>query len=287
LALHAWVNVMPAWRGRRPPGDPRQLYNARPEWFLRDARGNRQPLGWYNSLNPCLPEVRRYLTAVMEEIVRGYDVDGLHLDYIRFPNEWTESYGRGRSVPDYPRDPRTLAMFRRETGTTPDRDPQRWTAWRADKVTQLLRDIRRAVKRIRPGVQLSAAVGAEPAEAYRRHYQDALRWIREGLLDAVYPMNYTSDAATFERRARLWASQQSKVTVVMGIRFDGRDGRTVAEQLRRSRAVCPHFAAFAYNALFERPGASRRAVRDEAGVRRTALRREIVPLLRRTARKRR
>jgi len=83
LSLHAWVNVMPGWFGKEAPRHTRQLYNARPEWFWYDASGRRQPLGWYCSLNPCYPEVRRYLTDVVEEIASRYPVDGLHLDYIR------------------------------------------------------------------------------------------------------------------------------------------------------------------------------------------------------------
>ncbi|MCH7873142.1 MAG: hypothetical protein IID33_15710, partial [Planctomycetes bacterium] len=67
----------------------------------------------------ALPEITTKIMDVVEdpkatahdmhEIVKNYRVDGLHLDYIRFPNEWTESYGQHGAVPDYPRDPRTLA----------------------------------------------------------------------------------------------------------------------------------------------------------------------------------
>ena len=83
LALHAWVNVMPGWRGPRPPADRKQLYRARPEWFLKDQHGKRQPLDsdFYVSLNPCLPEVRDYLVKVFADIMRRYPVDGLHLDW--------------------------------------------------------------------------------------------------------------------------------------------------------------------------------------------------------------
>ncbi len=162
LAIHAWVNVMPGWRGDKPPRNPRQLYHARADWFWRDEHGRREPLGWYNSLNPCYPEVRRYLVDVMREVVAGYPIDGLHLDYIRFPNEWNDAYPRGARVPDYPRDPRTLAMFRRETGRTPARDPQLWKQWRADKVTKLVDGIRRMMKSVKPSAKLSAAIGANP-----------------------------------------------------------------------------------------------------------------------------
>ncbi|MFQ5805944.1 MAG: glycoside hydrolase family 10 protein, partial [Phycisphaerae bacterium] len=87
LRIEAWVNVMPGWRGPKAPPIKNQLWHTRPEWFLRDAAGNRQPLGrFYLILNPGLPEVRRYVTSVVGEIVTSYDVDGIHLDYVRYPD---------------------------------------------------------------------------------------------------------------------------------------------------------------------------------------------------------
>ena len=115
LELHAWVNVMPAWRGKTPPKNPDQLYNAHPEWFWYDQHGNRQALcSFYVSLNPCLPEVRKYLVDVFYDLVSRYDVDGLHMDYIRFPNE-PPATPKGSGL-DYPYDAGTLALYRQDTG---------------------------------------------------------------------------------------------------------------------------------------------------------------------------
>ena len=137
MALHAWVNVMPGWRGSEPPRDRRQLYNAHRDWFLRDQSGRLQPLGeFYVSVNPCLPEVRRYLVSVFEEIVTRYAVDGLHLDYIRFP---LDKAPRGS---DYPHDAHTLQFYRQATGKRPQDSRSRWTLWRQQQVTQLVREIR-------------------------------------------------------------------------------------------------------------------------------------------------
>jgi uncharacterized lipoprotein YddW (UPF0748 family) len=283
LALHAWVNVMPGWRGKKPPENPRQLYHAHPDWFWRDAGGRRQPLGWYNSLNPCYPEVRKYLVSVMREIIVKYPVDGVHLDYIRFPNEWNESYPRGVRVPDYPRDPRTLAMFRRATGESPESDPARWNAWRTEQVTQLVRDIRTTVKRAKRRAQLSAAVGASPDRATRAHFQDSRKWIAEGLLDAVFPMNYERDVQGFVRNLDHWAAWRSKVPVVAGVMFDKRNPRTVIEQVSRTPKTGSHFAAFAYNSLFERLDRRGRPILDAQSSSRAALRREVIPYLRRLA----
>lgn len=283
LSLHAWVNVIPGWRGDKPPANRRQLYHAHPDWFWRDARGRRQPLGWYNSLNPCYPEVRDYLVSVMHEIVSRYPIDGLHLDYIRFPNEWNESYPRGARVPDYPRDPRTLAYFRQATGKTPDAAPATWNQWRTEQVTRVVRDIRAMMRRVKPAAKLSAAVGPIPKEARRNHFQDVRAWLAAGFFDAVYPMNYAADMRTFTKRLSEWAGRRPRIPVVTGIMFDKRDGAIVVEQVRRARRSTKHFSAFAYNSLFERLDQGGRRMMDRQSAGRAALRKRIIPELRRLA----
>jgi len=223
MELHAWFNVIPGWRGKKPPKNRRQLYYARADWFWRDASGHREPLGWYNNLNPCYPEVRRYLVDVMREVVAGYPIDGLHLDYIRFPNEWNKSYGPGKKVPDYPRDPRTLALFKRETGATPDGAPGLWREWRTDKITQIVVDARKMTRQVKPGVKLSAAVGVREDVARRTHFQDARTWIAMGLLDAVYPMNYTESIRDYEANLARWTAVGHQLPVVTGVMIDKRD----------------------------------------------------------------
>jgi len=277
MELHAWVNVMPGYRGKHPPINPRQLYVARPDWFWHDKYGRRQPLGWYSSINPCYPEVRRYLTDVMREIVVGYPVDGLHLDYIRFPNERSPAYPDGTVVPDYPRDPRTLALFRRDTGTTPDTDPAAWNAWRTRQVTRLVKDIREMVSRERPNATLSAAVAANMIKAKDHHFQDAPRWLRDGIVDAVFPMNYADSMRLFESQARAWRVAASPRPMITGIMFDKRDPATVLAQIELARRIGGHYAAFAYNSIFERRDDSGRRLRDAQSNSRAALRREVLP----------
>ena len=120
LRIEPWVNVMPGWKGPKPPPVRSQLWHAHPDWFLRDAAGARQPLGkFYVILNPCLPEVRHYIASVIEEIVANYDVDGVHLDYVRYAWETTPN---ARDF--YPRDPTTLSVYRQQTGRHPDDNPR-------------------------------------------------------------------------------------------------------------------------------------------------------------------
>ncbi len=283
LKIHAWANVIPGWRGEEPPNHPRQLYNAHPDWFWRDDHGQRQPLGWYVSVNPVYPEVREHIVSVMEEIVSRYDVDGLHLDYVRFPNEWNDSWPDGASVPDYPRDPRTLGMFKRMTGRVPSQAPDAWNAFRTEAVTQVVRDIRKMMLKKKPKAALSAALGASPDEAKRRHFQDSRRWVREGLLDAVYPMNYASSMNVYSKRLVQWNAIKGDAAVVTGIMFDKRSGGTVRQQLDYAMETGGHFSAFAYNSLFERFDENGQPLVDDQSPSRAELRKQIIPYLRRGA----
>ncbi len=256
MQLHAWVNVMPAWRGTKPPTNPQALYNRHPEWFWYDQHGNRQALcDFYVSVNPCLPEVRTYLVDVFREIVSKYAVDGLHLDYIRFPNE-PPAIPAGSDI-DYPRDPHTLSLFLDATGMTPESDPAAWNAWRTECVTALVGQIRRMMRETKPGAALTAAVGVVPANALR-HFQDGTRWIQEGLVDTVFPMNYTDSPEVFAERLTPWMAVSQRGEVVPGLWF-GRPAadeveagaRSVCRQIEYAHAQTGGFCVFAYSSLFD------------------------------------
>lgn len=282
MRLEAYVNVMPAWRGPGEPADPNQLYHTHPEWFWYDQDGNRQPMhhqvgeherDWYVSVNPCLPDVRDYLVSVFREIAANYDIDGLHLDYVRFPNEPVVS---GEVIPDYPRDARTLQLYRQATGKAPDDDPDAWTEWRAEQVTQLVRDIRSMLREERPGAALTAAVGADPARSKTAHFRDSRRWVKEGLLDVAYPMNYTADLAQFKERMQNWADVPESVTVVQGIGVWRLDADALVAHIEAAEAPAGHFCLFAYSSFYETaedppggpsPDAQRQRVERRAAVR--------------------
>ena len=263
VELHAWVNVMPAWRGPGEPGIENQLYFTHPEWFWYDRDGNRQPLlhqvgdtkrGWYASVNPCLPEVRAYLVDVFQELVTNYDVDGLHMDYIRFPNE---PVVRGEKIPDYPHDERTLALYQEETGLAPDDNQEAWNQWRTDQVTKLVADIHAMLRRARPRAVLSASVGSV-RESGLRHFQDGRRWMDDGILDVTLLMNYTDSPEQFAERIDPWLADEPDVPIVPGLWFGRHPGKSteeatqaVREQIEIARAKTGNFCVFAYSSLFD------------------------------------
>jgi uncharacterized lipoprotein YddW (UPF0748 family) len=249
MALHAWVNVMPIWRGQRPPPWPEHVYNAHPEWLWYDQTGRRQPLGsFYVSVNPCLPEVREYLVGVFEEIVRHYPVDGLHLDYIRFPSDQSPKGA------DYPYDARTLDLYARATGKSPRQDRAAWSRWRTEQVTRLVRDIREMTRWARPGVRLTAACWADLDAARRDYFQDGAVWTRGGWVDLVFTMNYTRRNDVFRTRQEVWQRATAGRRVAAGIEATRTPGDPVVlEQVRQARLWGGGLAVFSDQLLFTDP----------------------------------
>lgn len=258
LSLHAWVNVMPAWKGRTPPGSPLHVWNRRPEWILVGKDGRRQRLNdHYVCLNPCLPEVREHVTAVARDIAARYPVDGIHLDYVRFiEGDW--SY-----------DARTLSLF----GGSPARRPESWATFRRGAVTEMVRSIRRAVREVRPEAALSAAV-FPTAKSRAARFQDAERWVRDGLVDAVYPMTYEDDAGEFEELAAQAERDFAGAACHPGV---GAYRHATAAQTARQIAACRSgFAVFAYSSFFPSADASQADPEPLRRARREAARRALL-----------
>lgn len=213
LRIEAWVNVLPGWKGTDPPPQSGQLLNRHPEWFLTDAAGRRQPLGdFYIILNPTYPEVRAYIAGIVGEIAGRYDIDGVHLDYVRYAWDTTRN---ARNL--YPRDTRTLALYKEATGKRPDDDPNAWDNWRAQQLTQLVVDIRAKVREQRPGASLTAAVKPNPNDALQGYFQSSVLWLRRGLLDAIYPMAYSTKLDRFTADIEAYRRAVPNGIIVPGI----------------------------------------------------------------------
>jgi len=89
VELHAWMNVFPGWRGVEPvPKGFKHPWADKRSWFMVDHRGvlMRPTATFYTFMSPGSPAVREYLTSVFGEIAQLYPtLDGIHLDYVRYP----------------------------------------------------------------------------------------------------------------------------------------------------------------------------------------------------------
>jgi uncharacterized lipoprotein YddW (UPF0748 family) len=211
LEVHAWVNAMPIWKDAAPPTDANHIYNLHgpgkmgtASWLTASPEGTvKFPVGYF--LDAGHPEAADHVARVCSNIVRNYKVDGLHLDYIRYP-ETTEQLARGSAV-GY--NAVSLERFRRVmkiSGATPlpaANDPQ-WTVWRRQQITQLMRRVYLEAKLANPKIKVSAAViawGKPPSSEkdfadvapMQRVFQDWHGWLKEGILDISLPMNYARE----------------------------------------------------------------------------------------------
>ena len=157
-------------------------------------------------LNPGNPKTKEYLMSLVKEVVERYDVDGVHFDYLRYPERafrFPDSYdyrkyGNGRSLDQ----------------------------WRRDNITEILRYIYKGVKQLKPWVKVSTCpVGkyrdtsrysSKGWNAFHVVHQDVQGWLGEGIQDQIYPMMYFRGNA-FYPFALDWQEQSNGRHVVPGL----------------------------------------------------------------------
>ncbi len=147
-------------------------------------------------LCPSHPKNFALEKATMLEVVRNYDVDGIHFDYIRYPSE-EFCYCEGcrqrfeqfinRFVSNWPAEARTGNL--REA----------YLEFRVAQINRLVEEVAREARQLKPNIKISAAVFGGYPECRRSVGQDWVQWVKAGHLDFVCPMNYTQDDTTFER----------------------------------------------------------------------------------------
>jgi uncharacterized lipoprotein YddW (UPF0748 family) len=243
LEVHAWLNVNYLWPGPEMPPAANHLANRHPEWITVGRDGRRltrytkremaatDTEGWY--IDPAVKGFAPYFAGVASEVVREYDADGLHLDFIRYPN-YRFGYGKGARAA-YLRerggqDPILLGyhklgddFYRPAAGYGGlvnrwlDLQTLEWLDWRADQVTDVVAATRAAVKEADPEVQFSAAPWANPEHAYRYVGQNWLGWFDQKLVDVMCPMTYWGEAPKLASLARRLARRRRGARLYMGV----------------------------------------------------------------------
>jgi uncharacterized lipoprotein YddW (UPF0748 family) len=220
MQVHGWVNVFKI-RGAEKNGRLAVQHASRthPEWTI-----TYQGEGW---LDPGIPDVRTYVTNVVLDLVRNYELDGINFDYLRYPgNDFTdgESYKRF-----------SAGMNRDEWRK---RNLDTFVAQCYDKVTSIR-------PRIRIGCSPLGIFGADPdfsSQAARAYYQNALGWLRSGKLDYVAPQIYWSIGGSrgdpdFAGLVRAWQTHAAGRHVYAGIgAYKSEVAREIAAQIDSARS---------------------------------------------------
>lgn len=265
IAVHAWVNVCYVWSNPDANPPPGHIVRTHPEWLMADAEGTRMDElgvdewrrrgleGYY--VSPGNPAVRRHTVEVIKEIVTRYPVDGVHLDYIRYPGlgfEFSET-DRARFELRYGVDPLALQKQPDEMSALLGDDvfglvDSLLGDWRVAQIDTLVNMIKEAVG----DLPLSAAVAPDIGRARLDKGQDWVSWVTRGAVDFVVPMAYTYEPAELSQQVELIKRMIGAEHFLVGLPvFDGREqylGYSVS--LLRQQQVLG-YALFSYNALAE------------------------------------
>ena len=183
IELHAWFNPFRALSGNQYSAAGTHILVQHPQWCMH--------YGGDVWMDPGEPGVREHTKQVIMDVVRRYNVDGIHMDDYFYPYPVK---GKGGNM-EFP-DDRTWNLYRRGGGKLSR------NAWRRENVNALVQDLYQSIKNEkaavrfgispfglwRPGYPEGTGKGAlDPFEALAA---DSLKWLREGWCDYLAPQLY-------------------------------------------------------------------------------------------------
>lgn len=206
LELHAWFNP---YRARTPAAkssaSPDHIINARPDLA--------KPYGKHYWMNPTHPEVQARSLAVILDVVKRYDVDGVHLDDYFYP--YPENDAAGKRIP-FPDDD-TWAEYTRSGGKLSRDD------WRRDAVNRFVEKLYRETKAAKPWVKVGISPfgiarpgmpkGITGFDQYATLFADAKLWLNEGWVDYFTPQLYwpiAQEKQSFPKLLHWWIGENKK-----------------------------------------------------------------------------
>ena len=204
LEVHAWMNVGTMWNQATPPSSPDHAYNrhgpdpSTGESWLNVRSDGEDRVGNNFMFDLGHPDAVDYIVEGMTSVAANYDVDGINLDYIRYP-DWNETLFQN----DWGYSETSLARFNAATGRddVPEPTDEEFAEWRRDQVTSLVRKLYLSLHETDPTVALSANTTTymygpqeygswEETAPYSGVLQDWRAWMEEGIIDLNVPMNY-------------------------------------------------------------------------------------------------
>ncbi|MFP6903663.1 MAG: family 10 glycosylhydrolase [Verrucomicrobiota bacterium] len=176
------------------------------------TRADGRPLPW---LSPSHPENIRFEINALKEVANTYDIDGIHLDYIRYKDRDGDYSSAARKA------------FERYLGIKVANWPAdacpggkragQFEQFRAREISRFVSQVHREIKAIKPQLKISAAVFGSYPDCISSRGQDWAAWLREGTVDFVTPMNYTVNPYQFEG----WVRNQLQLPQARGRIFPG------------------------------------------------------------------
>ncbi|MGL4952963.1 MAG: family 10 glycosylhydrolase, partial [Culicoidibacterales bacterium] len=209
IEVHAWVHDF--FVGYEGYGSP--VLEQKPEWTLLNYDGTAETKlegGVYYFMDPSNPEVRQFLLDIYSEMVNEYEIDGLQLDYIRYP------VGRYKTDTGYNKS--SMDRFKADMGIDPNADIQvlmdkdvtpewetywnQWNEWKQNNISTFVEEAQATLKTINPELVVSTAIFADIEEAKNTKMQNWPLWVESGWIDITAPMAYYKDTQTVQNKVQ-------------------------------------------------------------------------------------
>tara|TARA_X000001036_G_scaffold252574_1_gene235081 strand:- start:19328 stop:20509 length:1182 start_codon:yes stop_codon:yes gene_type:complete len=255
IQIHAWVNCYILWSGKSFPNNELHILNTNPLWTETDIYGKsdsrinlespKSPSWEGIYLSPLNPEVNQYLREVIREIYQKYNIDGIHLDYIRYQDEYYGFHRDGRKEFDILFNVDPLDISRGIISTRygweqsyVDSIKNDWDIFKQNKITELLEFINEDIDLLDRDISISAAVKPNLVEAKVRWHQNWQDWLERDLVDFVVPMNYSSDLITFMTNIKIMKNSINDIyinKIIMGVAAYNQDAESVVDKMFLTR----------------------------------------------------
>lgn len=225
IEVHAWVNMMRCFSGSDDTvlKHPNHIRNTHPDYTVRVMSENGALSYW---LNPGYFRAQDYLVELLLEISNNYDIDGIHLDFFRYPDKnfeddkYFKDYGLKVSISD----------------------------WRRNNLTTILRKFNERVKPKNPYMKIGATPigirkslkGAIGWEGFSSVYQDTETWLKEGLVDYLTPQIYwdIKNNPKFDILAKDWVEKSYNRHIILGLAAYKTDVKLeLSEMINISRSI--------------------------------------------------
>ena len=215
MQLHCWVESFFIGMQREDGGGP--VMRAHKDWLLTDKEGNNWEDTMYGKMyffNPARPECREWIVGLYEILCTNYDLDGIQLDYVRYPQKTKEK--------DYGYDDYTINAFKAEKGYDPrdfkskSFEVKTFEYFKQQQVTEFVRMCSTRLRAIKPELILSLSVYPFFDDGRDQFMQSSREWMEKGYGDLVVPMAYYENAvASLTKDAIKLAG--SKANAVIGV----------------------------------------------------------------------
>lgn len=280
IKVHAWINTFFVADTDNLPTSPAHMMYKHPEWLAIPRgiaaemyRGDPKSRTYQDTLlnyaktnpdqleglffSPAHPGVKEQIYNLWMDITEKYDVDGLHFDYIRYPNRQFDysrtSLDRFRSELEKTISGDEKARLARAIAADPlaavNSYPERYAQFQRDQVTDLVERVYQGVKARKPGAIVSAAVFANDQDAYTDRFQDWKTWLKRGILDVACPMAYSEDTDTVARQIEVAVNARGNGQIWAGIGSWKMPLTGTLEKISAAREKgAQGFVLFSYNA---------------------------------------